>query len=111
MTLTGHSRRGLMTGHDASRLPPDPVQPPNHGPMPKKSTTMPGGPCLRQGPDAPWLTSKSTRGSWVPFAIPRKAADSEGRLLVPHFATLALFRELDVRTILGVQLPACPRRA
>ena len=37
----------------------------------------------------------------------RKAADSKGRPVVPQFATLVVFRELDVRTILGVQLPTC----
>ena len=37
----------------------------------------------------------------------RKAADSKGRPVVPQFATLVLFRDPDVPTILGVQLPAC----
>ena len=41
----------------------------------------------------------------------RKATDSKGRLLVRQFAALVLFRGLDVRTIWGVQLPACLRHA
>ena len=51
MTLTGHSRLGLMTSHDASRLPQAPVHPRNHGPMSKQTTTMPGA-LVEQGPDA-----------------------------------------------------------
>ena len=59
MIRTGHSRPGLMTGHDASRLPQSPVHP-NHGPMSKKTTTMPGA-LVEQGPDAPWLTGEYAR--------------------------------------------------
>ena len=48
--LTDHSRPGLMTSHDASRVPQAPVHPRNHGPLSKKTTIMPGA-LAEQGPD------------------------------------------------------------
>ena len=89
-------------------ISPVPVQPTNHGPMPKKTTTIPGA-LVSARAGCRWLTEDYAR-LMSSVRLSRKAADSTGRPVVPQFATL-VFRGLDPWTILGVQLPACLRRA